>query len=141
MGAGASMSEILKLLIEHLSFLYAPDRYRFIDSRTTTSFGGDAFLVLESDAMRVRFVRERSQLFMDFQRLEKRGRLDWFALDVVRRLITGERPGTAELTRDQIEFVKEHFGEIEDRFRGSRGVETEAELKKLERLRAKEQFG
>jgi hypothetical protein len=137
---GATMNEILALLIQQLSFLYAPGRFRFVDSATSTSFGGDAYLVLESGVMRVRFVRDRGQIFMDFQGLEETPDGKWFSLDVVRRLITGERQETAELVPEQIEFVQERFSEIEDRFTGSRYADTAARLKELELNRAKELF-
>ena len=136
----AGMTEILRFLIDHAQFLYAPGRYRFVDSGTSTSFGGDAFLVLASDAMRIRLVNDRGQLFADFQGAGQDGDLDWYSIDVVRRLITGEQPATAELSPDYAVFLERHLDEIERRF-AEEGPSTVKALKELEKARAKELFG
>ena len=134
------MTEILRFLVEHLAFLYAPDRFRFVDSRTSTSFGGDAFLVLASDVLRIRLVRDRGQLFMDFQATAERDDRDWYSIDVVRRLLTGERQDTAELSPEYARFLEEHLDEIEKRFSEEELANTRKALKELERIRAKELF-
>jgi hypothetical protein len=135
------MTDILRFLIECLNFLYAPGRYRFVDSGTSTSFGGDAFLVLESGAMRIRLIRDRGQLFMDFQASGERGEMDWYSIDVVRRLLTGERQESAELTPDYARFLEKHLDEIEMRFSDGEISATRTALKELEKTRAKELFG
>jgi hypothetical protein len=134
------MTEILRFLIDHARFLYAPGRYRFVDSGTSTSFGGDAFLTLASDALRIRLISDRGQLFADFQGADNGGSLDWYSIDVVRRLITGERPATAELSADYADFLERHLDEIERRF-SKEGPSTVRALKELEKARAKELFG
>jgi hypothetical protein len=134
------MTEILRFLVEHLEFLYAPDRFRFVDSRTSASFGGDAFLVLASDVLRIRLVRDRGQLFMDFQAAAEHDGRDWFSIDVVRRLLTGERQDTAELSPEYARFLEEHLDEIEKRFSEEELANTRKALKELERIRAKELF-
>ena len=134
------MTEILRFLIEHLAFLYAPDRLRFVNSRTTASFGGDAFLDLESEALRLRLVSDRGQLFMDFQAIEQHGERDWYSIDVVRELLTGEPQASAELSPDYAEFLEHHLAEIERRFAGDALPATASALKDLERARAKRLF-
>jgi hypothetical protein len=135
------MTEILRYLIEWLSFLYAPGRYRFVDSGTSTSFGGDAFLILESDVMRIRLIRDRGQMFMDFQSCAERGEMDWYSIDVVRRLLTGQRQESAELSPDYARFLEERLDEIERRFSDGEISATRKALKSLEKTRAKELFG
>jgi hypothetical protein len=130
------MTAILEFLVAHLAFLYAPGRYRFVDSGSVESFG-NAYLDLESDAMRLRMIRDRSQLFLDFAPLDGK---DWFSLDVVRRLLTGERQESSELSPDYAAFLEREIGEIERRFRDERDATVRA-LKELERVRAKELFG
>jgi len=134
------MTELLLFLIEHLAFLYAPDRYRFVDSRTSEGFG-DAYLVLESDALRVRLVRDRSQLFMDVQSVGQHGDRDWYSIDIVRQLVTGERQTTAELSPDYAQFLERHLDEIERRFSDEELPATVSALKALQDERAKELFG
>jgi hypothetical protein len=140
LAAEAKMTEILRFLIEHLQFLYASGRYRFVDSETSTSFGGDTFLILASDVMRIRLVRDRGQLFMDFQATAERDDRDWFSIDVVRRLVTGERQDTAELSPEYARFLEEHLDEIEKRFSEEELANTRKALKELERIRGKELF-
>jgi hypothetical protein len=135
------MTEILRFLIDSLAFLYTSGRFRFADSGTSTSFGGDAFLVLASDGLRVRLVRDRGQLFMDFQSAEETGEMDWYSIDVVRRLLTGERQESAELSQEYAAFLEAHLDEIERRFAGDGFAVTRRELKDLEKRRAKELFG
>ena len=134
------MTEILLFLVEYLAFLYAPDRYRFVDSRTSAGFG-DAYLDLESDALRVRLVRDRSQLFMDFQSVGQHGDRDWYSIDIVRELVTGERQTTAELSADYAGFLEQHLDEIERRFSDEELPATVPALKALQDERAKEMFG
>jgi hypothetical protein len=141
MVAEAAMTEILRFVIDWLSFLYAPGRFRFVDSGTNTSFGGDAFFVLESDVMRIRLIRDRGQLFMDFQSCGDRGEMDWYSIDVVRRLLTGERHESAELSPDYARFLEASIGEIETRFSDGEIAATRKALKGLEKTRAKELFG
>jgi hypothetical protein len=133
------MTAILEFLVAHLAFLYAPGRYRFVDSLSGEGFG-DAYVVLESDAMRLRMIRDRGQLFMDFEPLDGDDDEDWFAIDVVRRLLTGERQETSELSPDYAAFLERELDEIERRFSAAERDETVRALKELERVRAKEQF-
>ncbi len=135
------MTEILRFLTDWLAFLYARGRFWFVDSGVSTSFGGDAYLVLESDAMRIRLIRDRAQLFMDFQARGDDGEMDWYSIDVVRRLLTGERQETAELSPDYARFLEEHVDEIERRFSPAEMPATRKALKDLEKRRAKELFG
>jgi hypothetical protein len=59
---------------------------------------------------------------------------------VLIRLITGERIESAVLTQGMANWFKRNLSEIEERFSDERLEETRRELKKLERLRAKELF-
>jgi hypothetical protein len=131
------MTAILEFLVAHLAFLYAPDRYRFVDSLTSESFGGDAYLVLEGDVLRLRFISDRGQLLLHFEPLDGK---DSYSIDLLRRLLTGERQETAELSPDYAAFLERELGEIERRFRDERD-ETVRALKELKRVRAKELFG
>ena len=135
------MNQILRYLLDYCSFLYEPGRYRFVDSETSASFGGDAYLTLASDSVRIRFVRDRDRLLMEFQSVEEEGQFDWYSIDVVRQLVTGEPRRSARLDEDQAAFLREHLDDIEERFAPERLDETTTALKKLERTRAKELFG
>lgn len=135
------MTELLRYLADHLAFLYAAGRFRLVDSGASTSFGGDAYLTLEADAMRLRLIRDRGQLFMDFQGSQERGEHAWHSIDVVWRLLIDEQPSSAELSPDYVRFLEAHLDEIERRFSAEEAPATVAALEGLERRRAKELFG
>lgn len=134
------MIRILEYLLRHCAFLLTSPTYRIVDSRVTESFGGDAYLVLESSSLRMRFVCDRGQLFLDFQSRSHSSDAAWFSVDVVRRLLDGEQPVSAELDSDYAAFLEHEIAEIEACF-SERLDETVAELRRLERVRAKELFG
>jgi hypothetical protein len=131
--------EILEYLLKYCPFLLTSPRYRFVDSEVGSSFG-DAYIVLESNALRLRFIRDRGQLFLDFQSPSQTGERHWFSIDVVRRLLTGDQPESAELDADYATFLEGNLEEIESRF-AQRLDETLGHLRELERARAKELFG
>lgn len=142
MGSAATgMTKILRFIIDYCSFLYAPGRFRFVDSQTSESFGGDAYLVLESDALRLRFINDRDELLLDVQPLLEKNDRTWFSIDIVQRLLTGKRQDSGLLSPEFAEFLKENLEEIENRFSGDQVTQTIDELRSLERRRAKELFG
>ena len=134
------MEQILRFLVEHCSFLLAPDRYRFADSRASASFGGDAYLMLSGERLDVRFVRDRGQLFLDV-----RGTGDateWFSIDLIRRLVTRDRPESAVLDEACARFLRDDLDDIEDRFADTgRRADTLVALAAMRRERSKETFG
>lgn len=135
------MTLILAFIAAHMGFLWDGARYRVTGSELATSNGGDAFLLVESDELRLRFVRDRGQLFLDLQ--PSFSDLDgaWFSVDLVRRLHTGQRELTAELDEGYANFVREYLPKIERQFGADEWLTTQAELKKLKAKRAKELFG
>jgi hypothetical protein len=132
---------ILAFIAAHLGFLWDGARYRITGSEVSTSNGGDALLLVESDELRLRFVRDRGQLFLDFQPSFSSPDREWFSIDLVRRLQTGHREESAELDGGYASFLQEHLQEIEHQFGADEWPATSASLKKLKAKRAKELFG
>jgi hypothetical protein len=136
------MNEILAFIFRHCSFLWDQAGYRFTDSRSTPSFGGDGYVILESSSLRLRFLRKRGQLFLDVQEPGAGEDARWYSIDIVRRLLTGERMASAELSADYAQFLRLHLSDIEARFSDqSARPETKRRLDELEQIRAKELFG
>ncbi|OWU65928.1 MAG: hypothetical protein CBB60_002165 [Armatimonadetes bacterium Cent15-Ar3] len=135
------MDEILEFLLRHCSFLYKDLGCRFVDSQCSKSFGGDALLILASDKVRFRFVRDRGQLFADFQGPTAGTDDEWFSIDIVRKHLTGESEYHSEMNPENIAFLKERFSEIEGLFQPSSLTATRKQLHKLEAERAKRLFG
>jgi hypothetical protein len=135
------VNDLLGFLVRYCSFLWADARYRITDSEVTTSFGGDSWLTIASEALQMRFVRDRGQLFLEFREADARGKAAWYSIDLFRRLITGERQASAELDEGYATFLRQHLVEIESLFSEERLPETRKRLHDLMRLRSKELFG
>ncbi|HLL66091.1 MAG TPA: hypothetical protein VK453_10135 [Micromonosporaceae bacterium] len=136
----------MKDLIEHLakywSFLWVAGRYRITDSTVSTHFGGDAVLVIVSEALRLRFVRDRGQLFLDVQPSWAGKTAEWYSVDLVYRLVTGQRQESAELNKEYVDFARVRLPEIESLFSHKEAFRaSKAKLDELKNLRAKEMFG
>jgi hypothetical protein len=137
------MKEILLFLANYCSFLFRPDRYRFVDSRVDESFGGDAFVVLESKTVRLRFTRDRDQLLFEFQPAGSTdNRSEWFSQGPLRGVLLGDRGGSEVLDEYWAQFLGESLGELEERFSNPESAnELITALHDQERKRAKDLFG
>ena len=135
------MTQILQFLVAHCSFLWAGARFRIVDSLVATSQGGDAWLLVASDDVRLRFVRDRGQLFLDVQGTAQDDDA-WFSLDLLWRLILHEPRDSAELDGDYAAFLQAHLAGIEGLFSDRAAwPTTRRELQRLKRVRAREMFG
>jgi hypothetical protein len=133
------MEEILRYLMKHCSFLYSPNQFRFVDSGSSESFG-NAFLVLEHEELRLQFVKDRDQIFLDFQPTRKKHKSEWFSIDIVKQMVTGEIEPSAEMDSEKAKFLKTNLDEIEQLFSTANIEGTIKKLKELERARAKRLF-
>lgn len=134
------MVEILLYLARHCSFLFRPGWFRFVDSRVDKSFGGDAYVVLESTTLRLRFTRDRGQLILEFQPLDGRA-TEWFSPGLLRGLLVGDRGGSEVLNEEWAAFLATSLEELERRLRGPERDATLHALRQQARLRAKQLFG
>jgi hypothetical protein len=135
------MDEILRFLLYHGSFLYNDLGLRFVDSRVSKSFGGDSWLILANDRVRFRMVRDRAQLFADFQMATSAARDEWFSIDIVRKYLTTESGYCPELNSENAEFLRERWSDIEELFGENAITDTRKHLHRLEAERAKKMFG
>jgi hypothetical protein len=134
------MAELLRFIATQLMFLFDEGRYRIVDSRSGKP-AGDGLVVVESEAVRLRFVRDRSRLSADIQPCVD-GVDDWFGIGVARRWILGERPGYDHLDESSVAFLRDHLGRIETEWSTSSGRETGLHRMRAERsARADELFG
>ena len=135
------MTQILAFIAAHMGFLWEEARYHITGSETTTSNGGDAYLLVESSTLRLRFVQDRRQLFLDFQPCKPAPSREWFSVDLIRRMFRGRPETSSLLDESYATFVQDHFDEIESRFEDDSWPTTHAALKLLKKKRAKELFG
>jgi hypothetical protein len=138
MGIGETMNELLQFIMRHFSFLYDELGARFVDSQV---HGINALLVFELPDVRVRFVRDRDQILMEFQHNRRPPSNEWFSFDVVQQLITGTIHDDAVMDRSKAEFVKAKFAEIADAFSKARHRATEKTMHEYEEARANRLFG
>ena len=132
------MKELLQFLSEHLAYLF--DYFRLVDSRATSSFGGNAYVVLESANTRIRLVQERMRLFIEFQSVHG-APTEWYAWDVVRGFILNRDFEQSQLDASGSVQLKEIMPRIETAFSASRREFSEKKLDELERKRSKRLFG
>ena len=137
MVTGKAMNELLEYLIRHLSFLYNEQGARFVNSET---HGADALVELELKDIRLRLVRDRGQLFLDFQSVASSS-LEWFSVDVVYQLVKKHPGDQSELDDRYVKFVHHHLAEISAAFSPANWESTERHLHQYERERAKRMFG
>jgi hypothetical protein len=134
------MEEILQYLMKNCSFLYSPNQFRFVDSDSSESFG-NAFMVLEHKDLRLKFIKDRGQLFLDFQPTSSTRKLDWFSIDIVMQLVTGNIEPSSQMDAAKAKFLKSNLDEIQRRFSKANLEGTLKKLRELERQRAKRLFG
>lgn len=135
------MALILTFIAAHMGFLWDQARFRITGSDVTNVNGGDALLLVESDVLRLRFVRDRGQLVLDFQPVAGDAASEWFSVDLIRRLLLGKPETSGLLDESYAAFIGQHLDAIEDRFRSERWPATQADLNRLKVKRAKELFG
>ena len=123
----------------HFSFLFSPFQFRIIESQSSVSFG-NAEVILKHEDLLLKIVKDRDQIFLDFQPSSKKGKLNWFSIDIVKQMITGKIEPSAEMNPRNIEFLKNNLAKIKQLFLKENTPDNIKELKKLERKRAKRLF-
>ncbi|MFX0023527.1 MAG: hypothetical protein ACFE9S_14470 [Candidatus Hermodarchaeota archaeon] len=134
------IEEIQHYLMKHCPFLFSPNQFRIVDSDSSESFG-NAFLVLEHKNLRLKFIKDKGQLFLDFQPMSSNRKKDWFSIDIVMQLVTGNIESSSEMDTDKAKFIKSNLDEIQRLFSSPNLEVTIKKLRELERARAKRLFG
>ena len=109
------MEEFAQYVKKKISFLFSPFQFRIIKSLSSESFG-NALLILEHEDLSIQIVKDRDQIFLDFQPSSKKGKLNWFSIDIVKQMITGNIESSAEMNPQNIEFLKNNLAKIEQLF-------------------------
>lgn len=134
------MEEILRFLIKSCSFLFKTYHFKFTDSGVSESFG-DAYLVMSSTDVNIRFVSDKGKIFMDFQsRLLKKDYKSWYSFDIVRKYIYNEKKYFSIMDKENSLFLEQNFKKIIEIFNPVNVNNTINELKKIEKIRTNELF-
>lgn len=135
----ADMNAVLDYLVRFCSFLWAGHRYRIVDSTVSPSFGGDCSLTVACDVLNLVFVRDRGELTLLLGAAT--GDTELYSVDLLRRLVTGERQYSSQLDAGYAAFLRQHLPLMESLFAPDEVARTRVRLHELQRIRAKEMFG
>jgi hypothetical protein len=136
------MKVILTFILNHCLFLFENYGFRFVDSLYSDSFGGDAYVTLESEYIKMRFVYDRAQLTLEFaSRKKQKASWCWYSIDLISQFITGKIESSSLLDVRYARFLLENMGKIVDAFSDENIDRTLDELDKFARARAKRLFG
>lgn len=132
------MLEILRLLTGPFAFLWNDPEARVTDSFASTSFG-NATLTVETPGLRLRFTRDRGQVFLDLQGPGDDAK--WCSADLVQRMLDPSLRPKAEASVATAEFVERRAEELAEAFGPANRAATHKEIQRLRKVRGKEMFG
>ena len=122
-------------------FLFSETQFRVVRLEYSSESFGNAIMVLEDKDLRIQFVKDRGQIFLDFQApTTKHPHKNWFSIDIVKQKITGKIAASSEIIPENIEFLRKNLEEIKDLFSPSKLDDTLGKLDQLQRDRAKRMF-
>lgn len=134
------MDEILIFLVKYCSDIYKKHSFRFIDSGVSASFG-NAFIILENDNLKLRLISDRGQLFLDFHSNIDKNKDNWYSIDLVRQLITGENDYYSLLDENNGLFIEKNLEGVLQLFDKDVASQTIERLNSARRKRAEVLFG
>jgi len=130
----------LQFLMAYCGSLYNFYEFRFVDSFVYKSFDNDAMLILATNELKLKFSRDRSQLFLEFQSTFDKKKNNWYSFDLIRQLITGEDEYFSLMNADNAYFFKKNVDCILDLFSKNKVEATLEKLNRLEKKRSKKLF-
>jgi hypothetical protein len=132
------MNTLLNFIIKNFDFLYNEFDARFIDSKVHSH---NAMLILKLKDIKMMFIFDKGQLFLDFQSTVDKNKNEWFSYDIVHQYITDIVDDTSIMNAEKVRFIKDNFEDICKMFSLDYYKDTKPALKKLEKDRAKRLFG
>lgn len=134
------MDKILEYVKKHFSFLYENYKFKFIDTATSNSFGGEGVLLLSNEIIILKFINDKQQLFLDFQSVYDHKK-QWYSIDLIRQLIFPEEKDHSLINKSNIKFLKENLDEILIKFSEPHLKDVLNKLENLKDERADRLFG
>ena len=128
--------KLTSYLYANYAFLFKGNRTKFVSSITE---GANEAIVVENGELRLRFVRDRDQISLELQSLSMQTK-EWFSIDVIRQLITGEVLDKSILDNELNNFVENNLKKITNAFKRENLPETLSTLHEFEMARAKRIF-
>lgn len=119
------------------SYLFENYGFRLIEKAESESFG-NSYAVIESDDFRLQFIIDRGQSFVEISPYSEPR--EWFDLNIMRAYILGTDSLQIESPEELSEFLKCNYKKIKDLFSSDNILTTVAQLKQLEKDRARRMF-
>ena len=135
------MHKILEFLATDGTFLYEEHCCCIVDSEYSEMFGGTGSVTLSNDIIELKFWLDRDRMCMDLHGVGSHTTDSWFSMDIVKQLLTDEVNDKSLMNHENVEFLKENFEDLQDRFASPNLPASESTCRKLERQRAKRIFG
>jgi len=132
-----SLNEYVELNFNLLLHKY---RYLLFEELNSNSKRGNAYMIFSNNNIKLRFLRDRDQLFLDLLSLYDE-RNNWFSIGLIRNEILNEGDFLDLINEGNICFLNDKFELIESMFKKSNIENTIKSLKIQEKLRAKKLFG
>ena len=133
------MDEILNFIFQYCCGFIKKYGFKVTTACISESFG-DAAIVVENDNLKLVFIRDRGQLFLDFHSKFDKKKKNPYSIDLVRQLVTGEETRYSLLDDNNGVFLEGKFDEIVHLFEKDNASRTISELTILERKRMKEMW-
>jgi hypothetical protein len=133
--------EFKKYIMKQAPFLFSGTQFRIIELEYYPEHFGNALMLIEDEEIRIHFVRDKDQVFIDFQAPTMRDpRKNWYHINIVKQLITGKIETSCEIVTRNIEFLRDNLEKIKEAFSASQLEDTVAKLKELQHEQSKRMF-
>jgi hypothetical protein len=119
------------------SFLLDDHGCSLSETYDSSSFG-DSLAILACDDFRIRFIRDRGQIFVDIGPASKND--EWYDLNLVRATILRSPSDEVASIENLAIFLRDNYFAVKDLFEGKNVRETEKALEELQQLRAQKMF-
>lgn len=94
-------------------------------------------LVLSNDIVKLKFVYDRGQLFLDFNSCYDKNKNNWYSFDLIRQLVTGEEGYYSIMDNKNGKFLQRNIDQIMGMFAKPEIEYTLTKLKSLQEIRVK----
>jgi len=133
------MTTILAFIVAHMGFLWERARFQIVGSEVSEVNGGNAELLVASPTLRLRFLLDRDELYLDLQPAHVEGPREWYDVALVRRFVLGTDDPPAMLGPEDATFLRDRLAAVESAFAPGAWEETRSRLRALRKKRAAEQ--
>lgn len=133
------MNELLQFIMNYCESLYTKYNFKFVDSDYCE--GDNSYITLRNEDIDLMFLRDRSQLFLHVYSKYDPEKENYYSLDLVRQLLTGEKEYYSLLDENNGIFLHDNMLEILKLFKRNLINDTLLKLNVLQEKRTKKLWG